>query len=232
MALVVYSGPVGGLSGSAGGNTYARNRFGYYVRNRTRPVNPNTARQNTVRQALAELTQRWSQVLTSAQRDAWNLYGQNTLMTNRLGAPIHPTGFNHYLRSNIPALQAGLDVVDDGPTIFELPEQDSSLAVTASEATQKISVAFNDALDWANEDDGAMITYGGSPRNAQRGFFAGPYRFMDVIAGAALAPPATPDVEDSPFAITQGQRLWVQARIRRADGRLSGPMQADCFCGA
>ena len=232
MALVVYTGPVAGLSGSQGGSTYSRNRFGYYVRNRTRPVNPNTARQNTIRQALAELTQRWSQVLSSAQRAAWNLYSQNTPMTNRLGAPIHPTGFNHYLRSNIPALQAGLDVVDDGPTIFEIPEQDSTLACTASEATNKVSVSFNNGLDWANEDDATLLTYCGSPRNAQRNFFAGPHRYMDRIDGTSLAPPASPDAQDAPFALTQGQRVWIQARIRRADGRLSGPMQADTFCAA
>jgi len=232
MALVKYGGGIVQMSGSMAGNTFARNRSGNYVRARTKPVNPNSALQQTVRAALTTLTARWSQTLTANQRTAWNLYAASVSMKNKLSETINLTGFNHYLRSNIILLQSSLTLVDDGPTVFELPEKDPSFAITAAEGTQLISVTFDDSLPWANEDDAHMIKFQGQPQNAQRNFFAGPWRLMGTIAGNSGTPPTTPDDEAIVFAISELQRVWVYARIIRADGRLSEKFRADCFCGA
>ncbi|GAI58374.1 unnamed protein product, partial [marine sediment metagenome] len=39
MALVKYGGGITQMSGSIAGNTFARNRYGNYVRSRTKPIN-------------------------------------------------------------------------------------------------------------------------------------------------------------------------------------------------
>lgn len=232
MALVKFGGGVIQMAGSIAGSTYARNRYGNYARARTKPVNPNTARQVAVRSIIALLVARWGQTLTAVQRTAWGLYAANIAMKNRLGESIYLTGFNHYIRSNTPRLQAGEAAVDAGPVIFELPDKDPTFAITASEATQDISFTFDNTLAWANEAGGHLFKYQGRPQNAQRNFFAGPWRHIGTIDGDAVTAPTSPDTEAAVFAFAEGQRQWVYARIALADGRLSEPMRADCFCAA
>ncbi|NVM23408.1 MAG: hypothetical protein HWN68_16695 [Desulfobacterales bacterium] len=231
-ALVRYGGGVIQMSGSIAGDTFARNRSGNYSRARTKPVNPNSAGQNAVRSALTELTTRWAQTLTALQRAAWNLYAANVAMKNRLGEVIYLSGSNHYIRSNSWLARLGLTIVDDGPVIFELPAKDPSFAITASEATQKISVTFDNTMDWASETGAWMELYQGQPQNAQRNFFAGPWRRVLAITGVDGAPPPSPHDAPVDFAISQGQHQWMYARIRRLDGRLSEPFRNDCYVGA
>ena len=232
MVLLREPAPGPGASGSVGNLTYSRNRFGAYARARTNPVNPNSERQVAVRTALSFLTNRWSQGLSQAQRDAWDLYGESVAMVNRLGITIFLTGFNHYLRSNVINKQHGNPVIDDGPTIFELPDQDPTMAITASEAAQQISTSYDDTLDWASETGGFLWLFQGSPQNPQRTFFNGPWRKMDVVVGVDAAPPAGPRLSTVQFAIAEAQRQWVYARIQRADGRISEPFQVEILVGA
>ena len=232
MALVKYGGGIIQMSGSIAGNTFARNRYGNYVRARTVPVNPNSVGQQQVRAALGELTARWSQTLTNVQRVAWNLYGSSVEMLNRLGETVHLTGFNHYIRSNLALNRSGYPVVDDGPTIFELPAADPLLSATGSEATQQITTVYDDTMDWDTEDNGHLWIYMGTPQNPQRNFFDGPWRLMSLVSGALGVPTASPNVGAVPFAMAEGQRVWIYARIQRADGRLSEKFRANFFCAA
>jgi len=96
MALIKFGGGVVQMSGSIAGNTYARNRYGNYVRARTKPVNPKTDRQSVIRTAMQLLTTRWAQTLTAAQRTAWNLYASNVNMTNFTG-----DGHSHTMRLGV-----------------------------------------------------------------------------------------------------------------------------------
>jgi hypothetical protein len=225
MALVRYGGGIAQMSGSLGGNTYAHNRSGNYVRTRTKPVNPNTDLQTKVRAAMAFLTDRWSQTLTGAQRAAWNLYASNVVMKNRLGVDINLSGFNHYIRSNMIRKQTTTAIIDDGPVVFEIPASDPTYAITASEATQVVSNAFDITMDWATEAGAYMYFFQGVPQNPQRNFFNGPWRLSGALAGADPGPLASPKDRPAVFAFAEGQRLWGYARISRADGRLSSPFQ-------
>lgn len=232
MALVKYGGGITQMSGSMAGNTFARNRFGNYVRSRTKPINPNTNRQQEVRASMAALTDRWSQTLDAAKRTAWNLYGSSVKMKNALGEDIYLTGFNHYIRSNAILTRLGLTLIDDGPVIFELPAKDPAFAITATEAPQEISIAFNNTMDWSTEDGAMMYIFLGQPQNPQRNFFAGPWRANGRINGADPAGAVTPWTSPPAFALTEGQHIWAYARILRADGRLSEVFRDDTFCAA
>lgn len=232
MALVKFGGGIIQMSGSLAGNTFARNRYGNYVRARTKPVNPNTARQVAVRATMAFLTDRWSLTLTAPQRAAWDLYASNVNMKNKLGETIHLSGFNHYIRSNSIRHVHSLGHIDAGPVVFEIPEQDAAFAITASEATQQITYAYDDTLDWATETGGWMVLFQGQPQNPQRNFFAGPWRYATNVAGVDGAPPASPKIAGVPFAMAELQKQWCYARILRADGRISEPFRDDTFCAA
>lgn len=232
MALIKYGGGIIQMAGSIAGNTFARNRYGNYARARTKPTNPNTSGQQAVRAAMADLTTRWSVTLTAVQRTAWNLYGSSVKMKNRLGEDIYLSGYNHYIRSNLEYRRTFGATIDAGPTVFELPSQDGTFAVTASEATQWITVVHDVTMAWADENGAAMFIYQGSPQNAQRNFFAGPWRYMANIPGINGAPAGSPSDHAVNFAIAEDQRQWCYARIIRADGRISEPFRDDCFVAA
>jgi len=232
MALIKYGGGIIQMSGSIAGTTHARNRYGNYARARTKPVNPNTALQVQVRAIIADLTARWSQTLTDDQRTAWNLYGSNVAMKNRLGEVIKLTGFNHYIRSNANLRRLGLTLVDNGPVIFELPAKDPTFAITGTEAPNNITATFDNTMAWAIEDGGILVMFQGQPQNAQRNFFAGPWRLWTAVEGIDPGGAVSPKVAPAVFAIAELQRFWVSARIIRADGRLSEVFRADTFCAA
>lgn len=212
-------------SGSLNGTTYSHNRYGQYIRGRSIPVNPSSQRQQDVRAVFTSLTADWSEVLTQAQRDAWILYGNTVTTINKLGDPINLTGIAMFVRSNTVLLQAGLPQINDGPTTFSLPSVDPTVVATVSEATQLISVVFDDQLAWVGEDDAAMHILMASPKGAGVQFIDGPFRFAGQILGDGTTPPTSPTTIEVPFVATELQKSQIQARIVRADGRVSSPFR-------
>ena len=216
--------------GSIAGNTFSRNHYGAYVRARTTPINPNTARQVEVRASVAFLSDMWSSTLTLAQRTAWDLYGSSVSMQDKMGATMYLTGYNHFMRSNIIRKQIGIALISAGPTTFELPAQDPTFAISCSEGTQLVASSFDITMAWALETGGYIVFFFGKPQNAQRNSFGGPWRQFAWVAGVDPGGPASPDSTIAPFAIAEGQHCWEYARILRADGRLSERFRADTFC--
>jgi hypothetical protein len=224
--MLINSPLVGAGSGSLGGLTMSHNRGGQYLRKRVVPTNPGTSRQQVVRSLLGTLASRWGNVLTAAQRDAWDLYGSSVAFINAIGETIFLTGQQQYLRSNVPRLQASMAVVDDGPTDFTLPTLTPPTISDVDAGVQEIEVAFNDGDAWASEDGAGLIFLQGKPLSAGRSFFKGPYRFALNILGDSVAPPTSPQsITALPYAVASGQLQWLQARVSRADGRLSLPIR-------
>lgn len=226
MALLKYGGGIVQISGSMAGNTFARNRFGNYMRARTKPVNPGSDRQVTARARIALLSEDWRDVLTAGQRQAWDTYAAGVAMNNKLGETIHLTGFNHFVRSNAAYLQVG-SRQNDGPVILSLPAHDPLFAVALSEANG-ITVTFDENLGWTTEGGAGLFIAIGNPQNPTRNFFAGPWRYHGWIGGTIPGPTPSPDGPTAVtcWTLTEGARVWVAARIIRADGRLSTPFTA------
>jgi hypothetical protein len=214
------------VSGSIGGITYSHNRGGLYTRTRTIPTNPATAFQGFVRNGFSQLVARWSQVLTAAQRTEWNLYASNVPVIDTLGQSIYLSGFNMYIRSNLPRVQYNnivpgtFTIVDDGPTIFTLGETDP-VANLVSISGANPSLAFDDTLDWVNEDEAGLLVFIGRPVSPTINFFKGPYRVAQSVLGDSVTPPTTPASLGALYSYTAGQRCFARCRITRADGRLS-----------
>lgn len=206
-------------SGKQGGIVWSHNASGPYVRNRAIPTNPNTARQVAVRNAMRSISIAWDLILTQVQRDAWNVYAANVSWQNRLGRTITLTGINHFIRCNVPRVVSGIARVDAAPVIFDIAAADTALAVTASEATQDLTINGDPAGLWIGEADAWQFYYMGLPQNGGIGFFKGPYRLLTAVPGAG--PPPFPLTIAGSFPFAAGQRLWVRSRIARGDGRLS-----------
>lgn len=231
MALTRLGGGVVQMSGSIGGTTFARNRYGNYARARTSPVNPNSAYQQTARTAMSTAAAAWLDDLSEAQREAFRSYAAAVPMKNRLGETIYLTGQNHFVRINSFRQQLGLALITAAPVIHQLGEKDNLFDATASVASQEISVVFDD-LDAFYEGTGArMVVYMGRPQDASVNFFNGPYRLAGSIVGNDPAE-VSPYGIAVPFPIALGQKVWVRARKLHADGRLSEIQTVSCVVGA
>lgn len=208
-------------SGSTGGLVYSRNQGGMYVRSRAKPTNPNTEPQQAVRDAMRNAVFAWSNTLTDIQRDKWNTYAFNTPTWNRLGEPTTKTGQQMFIRGAVPRLQAALPLPVDGPTSFDLGDFTPVTDIVPDNSLQAISLEFNDADEWALEDDAAMLIYQSRPQNATRTFSKGPFLLASAILGVPLTPPTSPHTFTTLYPIATGQKVFLQIRVTRKDGRLT-----------
>lgn len=212
------------ISGSVGGLTGSHNQGGMYFRARSIPVNPNTVQQQAVRNFLSQCATAWLGTLTAAQRAAWETYAANVPLVDALGEPRHTTGIAHYIRSNVPRLQAGLPRVDAGPTIFALPTF-NTLSFSVDAANDEIDVVFDDTEAWVDEDDCGLLIYCSRPQGATINYWKGPYRYADMIEGNSVTPETSPYAAALPFPAEVGHVVHAKCLLSRADGRLSSPFR-------
>lgn len=209
-------------SGSIAGITYSHNRGGMYTRARVTPTDPSSGRQQTVRAAMGVLAPYWGETLTQAQRDAWDLYGDNVPWLNPLGQTIYLTGQQHFLRCNIPHVQLGAAPEPDAPTIFDLGTF-TAPTIHEAKAVNTISIAFDNTDAWANTAGAYLAIYAGKAVGPGRTFYRGPWRLAGAIGGDPT-PPSSPAIYDCQWPYSIDNICWAQCRIRQADGRLSLPV--------
>ena len=212
------------MSGSVGGLTGAHNRGGLYLRARSIPVNTNTSFQQTVRNLMSQLTSRWVNTLTDAQRLAWTAYAELTPIVDSLGEARTIPPLAMYVRSNVARAQAGQTIIDDGPTTFGLPTL-SPVSATFDATADEADVTFVNTDTWANEDDGALAVFFSRPQNPTINYFAGPYRFAGVVQGDSVTAPTSPATLSLPFPIAAGNKVFGQVRALNADGRVTTPFR-------
>jgi len=182
-------------------------------------VNPNSPGQISVRAILAAVSRDWS-ALTDAEREAWIMYADNTPVRDRFGMEVTLTGAAMYNRVNCARLSAGLDTLDAAPTTFGLPAADPSIQASLVAADAELSLTFDNTQEWAKSAEGRLLVYGG------------PFKQFTGVSGGTTAP-TSPATLTYPYAVTAGQRVWLQYRILTADGRLSNPFRVGPIaCGA
>lgn len=209
----------------------SHNKGGPYLRMRSVPTNPNTVRQQAVRNALGSLVNVWTDVLTQVQRDGWETYAGNVPVTDKLGETINLSGQNWYVGINTARLQAGLPRVDAAPTTFNQGVPVQSIAATNAGTADVIGINGADMstdliLGAAAPDDGDIILFIGPPVNSSRNYFKGPYQLVDVIAVASAATSVAwgttiTALFNANTALNTGQKRALRARIAYDDGRLS-----------
>lgn len=226
MAQIKLGAGIAEIRGSIGGTVFARNRSGAYARNRSIPVNPGSALQSKIRATIGQVRELWFNVLTEAQRAAWKVYADNVPVSNRLGETVTLTGWNMFAKTNSFQLYHDKAAILDAPTEFATAEMDGSLEVQGAAATKNLVIAFDDSLPWVNEAGGRMEIYQSTPQAATKNFYKGPYQKVYTIDGDNVEPPTSPMSAQSRHVLTQGQKVFIMARIIRADGRLSSIFRA------
>jgi hypothetical protein len=217
---------ISAASGSIAGITYSRNRGGNYQRARAVPTNPNTVRQQTLREAVGSLSNTWNNGLTDLQRDAWNLYAANTPVIDPLGQSIKLSGFNMFVRTNSLQLQGGLGLLLGAPSVFNLGATPAITGFTVDIGADPGGLAVQGTVEGATDTD-AVVLFLGRPTNPGVSFFRGPYRFWGAFPtdsdGAFSQTSNTPEY---PFPIAEGNKVYVRARAILIDGRCSANAQA------
>lgn len=220
------------ISGSVGGVTFAKSRQGYYMRARTVPVNPASTYQQQVRAALTALVTRWTETLTQAQRDSWELFAENVPVTNPLGDQVTLSGQQWFIAANTPRAQlnskfaTSFSIADQAPAIFNRGDFTTPTFVNSTEASG-IQIGFTDSDNWANEDGSELLVFQGRPGNASRNFFKGPWRLLTAINGDSTTPPTSPvsvsaaNCTANGYTVIAGEATSIEVAVSRADGRLS-----------
>lgn len=212
------------MSGSVGGMTGSHNRGGLYLRARSIPVNTNTSFQQTVRNLMSQLTSRWVNTLTEAQRLAWQAYAELTPIVDTLGEARTIPPLAMFVRSNVARAQAGQTIIDDGPTTFGLPTL-SAVSGTFDATADELDLTFDNGDTWANDDVGALAVFVSRPQNVTINYFAGPYRFAGVVQGDSATAPTSPATFALPFPVAAGNKVFAQVRALDPDGRVSSPFR-------
>ena len=207
-------------SGSVGGLTYSRNKYGAYTRIRAMPVNPASSYQSTVRGFLAACVATWTTILTVTQRAEWETWAMNTPQTGPLGETIIISGQNAFVKMNTFRMQMGLSVGLSAPIVFANAVLTPTTIISATASTDVLSIGFNNADLWATASSGRLAVYTGRPQNASKMFFAGPYRLAGFINGA-VTPPTSPLPITAAFPFAVGQRIHCRFRAMNGDARIS-----------
>lgn len=140
MALVIYGEMVPLWSGSVGGTVHSNNRGGNYVKNKSIPLNPATARQTLIRGLTAGFAQAW-RGLTDAQRTAWNQATINFPVTNPLGSTVILSGEQLYIRFNVVLANIGAGQIFTPPNPITISNF-QSFSIAATLATLTITATY------------------------------------------------------------------------------------------
>lgn len=203
-------------SGSYGGVTSSRNRYGQYVRNRATPVNPNSTAQGTVRNRLSVNSAAW-RALTDGQRAGWTDLGISMTRTDSLGQTYSLTGFQAYCSVNNNNNAAGNAVVSAAPA---LTTPSGLLTATITLTNAAFSVAYTTTPLAAGV---RLFSYVSPQRSAGRAF-ENDFRLLAVSAAAAASPAVLLTAYTAKFGVPiTGNRIFMSFALYSA-GFLSGPL--------
>lgn len=203
-------------SGSIGGVTSSRNRFGQYRRTRAIPVNPNTTNQGQIRTRFASLTAAWS-ALTAAQRVGWADLAAGITRTDALGQQYTMSGAQCHMSINMNNLDAGNAQVADAPAKVS-PVALLTATITSTGGT--LSYAYTATPLGA----GARVFIYASPQRSAGRSFEGDLRLIHVSAAAAASPANILAAYTARFgAPVVGNKIFFSAQVYTG-GFLSGPL--------
>jgi hypothetical protein len=228
MAKVKLGAIAGQVSGSIGTQTWSHNRFGAYVRNRSIPVQPQSAVQLTRRATLALHSSAW-QDLSATQRLSWKVWAENNPMVDRLGDKRIMSGHMAYVSLNSRLSIAGNAAITSPPVIAG-PDALKTLSITASVATQAVTAVYTATPIGANIK--LWVTAAKTP-TATINYVRNLIRFCECSAAAQASPYAIDYIAVTLGALTLAER--VIARVSLIDtttGLISPPMEARCTVAA
>ena len=191
-------------SGSVGGVTSSRNRFGQYRRTRATPVNPRSAGQASSRSRMSVNAALW-RTLTGAQRAGWMDLGLSMVRSDALGQSYSLTGFQAFCSVNNTLASSGAAGVTAAPGLVT-PAGLLTGVLTATAST--LSLAYTTTPLGA----GVKLQTFASPQRSAGRTFEGDFRQLQVSVAAAASPADLYAAYSAKFgAPVLGNRIFVSA---------------------
>jgi hypothetical protein len=136
------------MSGRLGGNVFAKNKYGYYIKMFKAPSNPRTDYQQNIRAFFASASRQW-QALTDAQRTNWDSIAA-TYSYVKGGVSFSLTGFNFFVKLNRNLQDIAQSFYEDiqRSTLITPPDMSgSTVDVVTTPGLEDISLNIPAALD-------------------------------------------------------------------------------------
>lgn len=124
MAKIKYGQGVQEMRGSVEGSTFARNRYGTYVRGKGIPVQPSTAAQKEQREMMRIVSNAW-RLLDESAREAWNNWKLE--FSDVFGDVQTLSGQALFVKVNLVKLSAGEPMIEDAPEDRERADMPSAI---------------------------------------------------------------------------------------------------------
>ena len=120
MALIKLTAIIDQISGKLNGTVFARNKGGNYVKGLSKPTNPQTSHQQTVRNRFSYISKEWRN-LTEEQRQSWREIARVRPVKNRLGEDRFLSGFQWFQKINVNSTLAGDGFRETPPPLVRFP---------------------------------------------------------------------------------------------------------------
>jgi hypothetical protein len=121
MAKIKTSALIADIKGTVGGNVFAANKGGNYVRRWKKGTNANTVSQQVVRDLFATQSGLW-RTLTEEQRSSWITGAVNFPYLDSLGESRIYSGQQLFNKLNNNLIQAGFATIESCPTPQSFPQ--------------------------------------------------------------------------------------------------------------
>jgi hypothetical protein len=155
MARIIGGSMIGELSGKLGGNVFARNKSGAYIRQYVIPVDPKTLAQINARANFGAASSSYHS-MTSAQKAQWQNFAQNLYLPKNGVNTGQYSGFNAFVSlantaTNAALLNQGFATYERNLTpVVPTSEEGFQLTTTAPSLTIQANIASS---------SGAPLTY-------------------------------------------------------------------------
>lgn len=209
-------------SGSRRSDTYSRNRYGQYIRNRSTPVNPNTAAQSTQRARFAAAAQAWRN-LTLAQQQSWATYAAEHPDIGPLGETIILTASAMYSRIRLQAQSAGVSVSASPPAdpafVFSALSLIATVDTTGPTYSLLLTGSANQPMSYK------VVVFGGPGQSPGRFYPAAPRKRLGAFNANGLI--AGIELQDDWSALfgefpAVGRRIVLQSKQYSDEGVWDG----------
>lgn len=179
MAKVKYSALVSDMRNKLNGSVLSKNRAGNYIRNKTTPVNPQTASQQANRQKLGSMSSAWNG-LTEGQRASWRGAVASFPYTDIFGDRKELDGKSLFVKLNLNLLNAGAIQIPTAPVSVAIPE----LAIVSAAANVAGTLDMN--ITPATIPAGfKLLVYATPPVNGGVYFVKNKYRLLGTATATA-----------------------------------------------
>lgn len=215
MAKIKFGMMMTDASGKLGGQVFAKNRGGSYVRTKRTPSNPQTTAQMTIRGIFASISSRWSS-LTEQQRASWNGFVADYAKTDVFGDLRNPSGKALFQRLNQNLAISEQAEKDICTSPIEVPFANVTFAggsVGASELE----------VNTAGDTTGSKVVIWATPSLSQgTKFVKNKLRQLEVVAGANGATSNFYASYVAKFGVPAvGANIYVGVRVINANGQAS-----------